>query len=182
MNEDLVRKKMENSLSHYEKELATLRTSRANVNILDNIYVDAYGSKTPVNQLSNISVSDPSTITVQVWDTGMIKNVENAIIESNLGINPQSDGATIRLPIPKLSEERRKELAKISSQYSETAKISIRNLRREFIELQKKNQKENNISEDQLKKDNVIIQKITDEFISTVEKLQELKNAEILKV
>ena len=110
MNEDLVRKKMENSLSHYEKELATLRTSRANVNILDNIYVDAYGSKTPVNQLSNISVSDPSTITVQVWDTGMIKNVENAIIESNLGINPQSDGATIRLPIPKLSEERRKEI------------------------------------------------------------------------
>ena len=134
-------------------------------------------TKVKVNKLSIIPI--PAIV---IENGSMIKNVENAIIESNLGINPQSDGATIRLPIPKLSEERRKELAKISSQYSETAKISIRNLRREFIELQKKNQKENNISEDQLKKDNVIIQKITDEFISKVEKLQELKNAEILKV
>jgi len=105
--------KMNSAVSHFEKELNSLRTSRANPSMLDNILVDAYGSRTPLNQLGNISVQDASTITIQVWDSSLIKSIEDAISESNLGINPQTDGQLIRLPIPKLSEERRKEIIKI---------------------------------------------------------------------
>ena len=119
--------KMDNSIKHFEKELQTIRTSRASPSMLENIFVDAYGSKTAINQLGNISAPDSSLLTIQVWDTSLLKNIENAILESNLGINPQVDGALIRLPIPKLSEERRKELTKIASQYAESSKISIRN-------------------------------------------------------
>ena len=101
--------KMNSSVLHFEKELNTLRTSRANPSMLDNIYVDAYGSKTPLNQLGNISVQDASTITIQIWDSSLIKPIEDAIAESNLGINPQTDGQLIRLPIPKLSEEKKRD-------------------------------------------------------------------------
>ena len=104
-----IENKMSLAVLHFEKELNSLRTSRANPSMLDNIFVDAYGSKTPLNQLGNISVLDASTITIQIWDASLIKVIENAITESNLGINPQIDGQIIRLPIPKLSEERRKE-------------------------------------------------------------------------
>ena len=133
--------KMDNSIKHFEKELQTIRTSRASPSMLENIFVDAYGSKTAINQLGNISAPDSSLLTIQVWDTSLLKNIENAILESNLGINPQVDGALIRLPIPKLSEERRKELTKIASQYAESSKISIRNNRRDFIESKKKPKK-----------------------------------------
>ena len=118
--------------------------------MLDNIYVDAYGSKTPLNQLGNISVQDASTITIQVWDTSLIKSIESAITESNLGINPQTDGNIIRLPIPKLSEERRIEIIKIASEFAENSKVTIRNIRRDFIEISKNEKKESNISEDEL--------------------------------
>ena len=131
---DDVQKKMDNALVHFEKELNTLRTSRASPNMLDNVTVDAYGSKTPLNQLGNISIPDPNTITIQIWDSSLVKQIENAITESNLGINPQTDGQMIRLPIPKLSEERRKELTKVASEYAENSKISIRNIRRDSIE------------------------------------------------
>ena len=126
--------KLENAINYFEKELASIRTSRATTSMLDTISIDAYGSKTPLNQLGNISTPDSSTLTIQIWDTSMLKSVETAIIESNLGINPQSDGSLIRLSIPKLSEERRKELSKVSSQYSENAKVAIRNIRRDFID------------------------------------------------
>ena len=114
--------KMNSAISHYEKELNSLRTSRANPSMLDSIFVDAYGSKTPINQLGNISVQDASTITIQIWDSSLIKSIESSIIDSNLGINPQTDGALIRLPIPKLSEERRKDIIKIASEFAENAK------------------------------------------------------------
>ena len=116
------------------------------------MFVDAYGSKTPINQLGNISVPDPNTITIQVWDTSLIKSIESSILESNLGLNPQVDGQLIRLPIPKLSEERRQELSKIASEYAENSKIAIRNIRREFIDLNKKEKKDSSLSEDDFKK------------------------------
>ena len=161
--------KMENAMSYYEKELASIRTSRASTSMLDNILVDAYSSKTPISQLANINVPDSSTLTIQVWDNSLIKNIETAIIESNLGINPQTDGNIIRLPIPKLSEERRLELTKIASQYSENAKVSIRNIRRDSIDEFKTAEKEKKISQDDLKKHTSEIQKITDDFTKKIE-------------
>ena len=150
--------------------------------MLENIFVDAYGSQTPVNQLGNISTPDPSMLTIQVWDTSLLKNIENSILESNLGINPQIDGAIIRLPIPKLSEERRNELSKIASQYAESSKISIRNNRRDFIESKKSEKKDSLISEDELKKFLNEVQSITDNYISKIDKIIEQKKADILKV
>ena len=174
--------KMNSAVSHLEKELNSLRTSRANPAMVDNIFVDSYGSKTPLNQLGNISVQDASTITIQVWDTSLIKSIENAISESNLGINPQTDGQIIRLPIPKLSEERRKEIIKIASELSENAKVTIRNIRRDFIDSSKNEKKISNISEDDLKRNINEIQKTTDNNIEKIDKILEAKKTDILKV
>ena len=182
MNLQELNNKMENSIKHLEKEFHTIRTSRANPSMLDNIFADAYGSKTPINQLGNVSTPDSSMLTIQVWDSTLIKNIENSISESNLGINPQIDGALIRLPVPKLSEERRNDLTKIASQYAEKAKISIRNNRRDFIEIKKNEKKESIISQDELKKFLNEAQDITDKFISNIEKILEQKKSDILKV
>ena len=124
MELSLFKEKIENTLSFFEKELYSVRTSRASVTMLDNIQVDSYGVKTPISQLGNISIPDSNLITIQVWDVNLIKAIEQAILQSNLGINPQTDGQLIRLPIPKLSEERRIELAKVVSQYAENSKIA----------------------------------------------------------
>ena len=174
--------KMNSAVSHFEKELNSLRTSRANPSMLDNILVDAYGSRTPLNQLGNISVQDASTITIQVWDSSLIKSIEDAISESNLGINPQTDGQLIRLPIPKLSEERRKEIIKIASEFAENSKVAIRNIRRDFIETSKNEKKDSNLSEDELKRKLNEIQNITDNNIKKIDKILELKKTDILKV
>ena len=174
--------KMTSAVMHYEKELNTLRTSRANPKMLDSIFVDAYGAKTPLNQLGNISIQDASTITIQIWDVSLIKSIENAITESNLGINPQVDGQIIRLPIPKLSEERRKEIIKIASEIAENSRITIRNIRRDIIESSKKEKKNSNLSEDDLKRKIDEIQKITDNNIEKIDKILEAKKVDILKV
>ncbi len=174
--------KMSSAVSHYEKELNTLRTSRANPSMLDSIFVDAYGSKTPLNQLGNISIQDASSIIIQIWDTSLIKSIENAITESNLGINPQVDGQIIRLPIPKLSEERRKEIIKVASEIAENSRITIRNIRRDFIETSKNEKKNSNLSEDDLKRKINEIQKITDNNIDKIDKILEAKKIDILKV
>ena len=174
--------KMSSAVLHFEKELNSLRTSRANPSMLDNIFAEAYGSKTPLNQLGNISVQDASTITIQVWDSSLIKSVESAITESNLGINPQTDGQLIRLPIPKLSEERRKEIIKIASEFAENSKVTIRNIRRDFIENSKNEKKTSNLSEDDLKRKINEIQKITDNNIDKIDKILETKKIDILKV
>ena len=174
--------KMDNAMVYFEKELSSIRTSRASTSMLDNIMVEAYDSKTPINQLANINVPDASNLTIQVWDSSLIKNIESAIIESNLGINPQTDGNIIRLPIPKLSEERRVELTKIASQYSENAKISIRNIRRDFIDEVKIAEKDKKISQDESKKNTSEIQKITDEYTKKIEDISLAKKNEILKV
>ena len=177
-----VESKMNSAVLHFEKELSTLRTSRANPSMLDNIFIDAYGAKTPLNQLGNISIQDASTITIQIWDTSLIKVIESAITESNLGINPQTDGQLIRLPIPKLSEERRREIIKVASEFAENSKVAIRNIRRDFIESSKNEKKDSNLSEDELKRKINEIQKITDINIDKIEKILETKKIDILKV
>ena len=179
---DDLESKMSSAVLHFEKELNSLRTSRANPSMLDNIFVEAYSTKTPLNQLGNISVQDASTITIQIWDTSLIKSIEAAITESNLGINPQTDGQLIRLPIPKLSEERRKEIIKIASEFAEKAKVSIRNIRRDSIDENKAEKKNSNLSEDELKKKINDIQKITDNNIEKIDKILEEKKIDILKV
>ena len=182
MNLEDLDNKMRNSIEHFEKELQTIRTSRANPAMLENIFVDAYGSKTPLNQLGNISSPDTSMLTIQVWDVSLLKNIENSILESNLGINPQVDGQLVRLPIPKLSEERRNELSKIASQYSENFKVSVRNIRRDFIELKKREKKESQLSEDELKKLLSEAQNYTDKYIAIIDKILEQKKSDIMKV
>ena len=174
--------KMINAIKHLDKEFSTIRTSRANPSMLDNIFADAYGSKTPLNQLGNISITDSSTITIQVWDTSIIKNIENSILESDLGVNPQTDGQIIRIPIPKLSEERREELTKVAAKYAENSKVVIRNLRRDFIDSQKELKKNSEISEDDLKKILNEVQKLTDSSIEKIDELLKVKKEDILKV
>ena len=181
MIEDLS-KKMSNAVSHLEKEFNTIRTSRASPSMLDNIFADAYGNKTPLNQLGNISTPDPSTVTMQVWDTSLLKNIENSILDSGLGINPQIDGQIIRLPIPKLSEERREELTKLAAKYAENSKVVIRNLRRDFLDSQKDLKKNNELSEDDLKKITNEVQKLTDSCIEKIDEQLKIKKEDILKV
>ena len=182
MKEEDLNYKMEKAISHIEKEFQSIRTSRANLNMLDNIFVEAYGGKTLLNQLSNISVPDTSTISIQVWDGSLIKNIEKALLDSNLGINPQINGSLIRLPIPKLSEERREELSKVASQYAEGSKVVIRNIRREFLDLKKNQKKNSKISEDELKTSSNEVQKITDNYINKIDIILESKKSDILKV
>ena len=177
-----IESKMNAAILHYQKELNSLRTSRANPSMLDNIFVDAYGSKTPLNQLGNISVQDANTIIIQVWDLSLLKSIENAITESSLGINPQTDGQLIRLPIPKLSEERRKEIIKVASEFAETSKVTVRNIRRDLIETSKNEKKTSNLSEDELKRKINDIQKVTDNHIDQIDKILEAKKNDILKV
>ena len=179
---DDLSKKMLNAIGHLEKEFNTIRTSRANPSMLDNIFAEAYGSKTPLNQLGNISTPDPSTITIQVWDTSLLKSIENSILDSGLGINPQIDGQIIRLPIPKLSEERREELTKLAAKYAENSKVVIRNLRRDFLDSQKDLKKNNELSEDDLKKITNEVQKLTDSCIEKIDEHLKIKKEDILKV
>lgn len=182
MNINNIETKMKNAISFFDKELSSIRTSRASGSMLENILVDAYGSKTPLNQLGNINIPDASTLTIQVWDSSLIKNIENAIMESQLGINPQSDGALIRLNVPKLSEERRIELSKVASQYAENAKISIRNIRRDLLDDLKKEEKDKIISQDEHKKNSSEIQKITDDYIKKIDEITAVKKSEITTV
>ena len=174
--------KMISAVKHLDREFSAIRTSRANPSMLDNIFADAYGSKTPLNQLGNISITDSSTITIQVWDTSIIKNIENSLLESDLSVNPQIDGQIIRIPIPKLSEERREELTKVAAKYAENSKVVIRNLRRDFIDSQKELKKNSEISEDDLKKILNEVQKLTDSSIDKIDELLKVKKEDILKV
>ena len=148
--------------------------------MLDTIKVDAYGGKVPLNQIGNISVPEARLIIVSVWDANNVSLVEKAIRESNLGLNPMIEGNLVRLPIPPLSEDRRKELTKVASQISENSKIAIRNIRRDIIEDIRKRQKDGDISEDDKHKSEVIVQKVTDDYISNIDKILQKKHNEIL--
>ena len=173
---------MTSTIGSLVNDLSSIRTGRAHISMLDLIKVEVYGQKMPINQLGTISVPESQMITVQVWDASNAKFVEKAIRESELNINPTIEGQLIRIPVPKLSEERRKELIKIVKSQSEKIKISIRNIRREGMDYLKKLLKEKTISEDDNKKLSDQLQKITDKFISEVDNKITDKEKEILKV
>ena len=174
--------KMEESLSSLIKDLSTIRTGRAHTSMLDLIKVEVYGQQMPINQVGTIGVSDPQTLSIQVWDSNNIKFCEKALRESDLNLNPIVDGQIVRIPVPKLSEDRRKELSKIVNQQSEKNKISIRNIRRNGMDFLKAEEKNKNISEDESKKLSSDLQKLTDEYIKKIESKIKEKEQEILKV
>ena len=177
-NEILI--KMDKSLSSFKKDLGTIRTGRANPSMLDLISIEAYGKKMPINQLGTITVPEPRSITIQVWDKANVTLVDSAIKKSNLGINPQIDGQTLRIHIPQLTEERRLELVKSLKSLGEKAKISTRNIRRESNDNIKKLLKEKKISEDESKNYEKEVQKITDLNIEKIDKILSEKEKEIL--
>ena len=174
--------KMEKTISSFNKDLITLRKGRANASMLDKIRVDVYGQQMPINQLATISVPESRLISIQVWDKGNCNLIDSAIQKSDLGINPQVDGQIIRLRIPDLTEERRKELIKILKNMGEKSKVSIRNIRREANDDLKGKLKEKKISEDENSNFEKNIQNITDEFINKIEKIIEDKEKEILQI
>lgn len=172
---------MKKALDHFESELTKIRAGKASPNILEGIVVDYYGSPTPIGQVGNVSIMDARTLTIQPWEKNMLQPIERAIIAANIGINPQNDGNIIRLFLPPLTEERRKELVKRSNGEGEHAKIAVRNIRRDAIEQIKKLQKEG-LSEDEAKDGESEIQQITNNFISLVDRHLEAKEKEIMAV
>lgn len=184
MDDRLVKyeEKMGKTITNLESEFNTIRAGRANPHILDRITVNYYGTETPLQQVGNVSVPDPKTIMITPWEPKLVKDIEKAILNSNIGINPSNDGRNIRLVIPDLTEERRKELSKEVKKKAEEAKVAIRNIRRDAVENIKKITKAGEISEDSGMDLEDEIQKLTDKYISTVDKSAETKTAEIMKV
>ncbi len=179
-NKNELDQKMNKTISSFKKDLGTLRTGRANPAMLDLIRIDVYGQKMPINQLATVTVPEPRTITIQVWDKNNIKLVDAEIKKSNLGVNPQVDGQILRIRIPQLTEERRRELTKILKNLGEKGKVSVRNIRRESNDNIKKLLKEKKISEDESKNFESEVQKTTDQNIELIEKILIEKEKEIL--
>src|SRR5580658_10977369 len=186
MADDALRKdlqrRMDGALEALRKEFGGLRTGRASVSLLEPVTVSAYGNMMPLNQLANINVPEPRMITVSVWDRGMVKAVDKAIREAGLGLNPQTEGQTIRVPIPDLNEERRRELTRVAAKYAEAARISVRNVRRDGIESLRKQEKDGDISQDEQKKLQHDVQTLTDQTIKRVDETLAQKDKEILQV
>ena len=175
-------RKMKNSLSHLRQELSRLRTGTANGAILEGIKIDYYGNSTPLNQVATLGVPDSQTITIQPYDVSVLKDVEKAILASDLGLTPNNDGKLIRLNIPPLTGERRQQLVKVLKKYTEEGKVAIRNVRRDFNDKLKTMEKKHEVSEDAGKKGLEKLQKITDECIKEAEKLSEAKEKDILNI
>ena len=176
--EDLMRK----AIDHLEQELTKVRAGRANPNMLEGIRVDYYGSEVPLTQVSNVNTPDARTITIQPWEKKMIEPIEKAIIASNLGFNPSNNGEQVIINVPMLTEERRKDLVKISHQYAEQARIAVRHVRRDGMDAAKKAEKDGSVSEDEARKLSDRIQKMTDDTIGRIDKLGQEKEAEIMHV
>ncbi len=176
------RKRMDGALSSLKSEFAGLRTGRANAALLDNITVSAYGSDVPLNQVGSVSVPEPRMLVVSVWDKGQVAAVDKALRTSSLGLNPVMDGQTLRIPMPPLTEERRRDLTKIAGQYSENAKIAVRNVRRDAMDTLKKLEKSGDMSEDEQKAHEGDVQKATDDVINDIDTALETKSAEIMQV
>ena len=174
--------RMEKSVETLKTDFGGLRAGRAHASLLDGIMVEAYGNMTPIAQVGTVSVPDARCLSVSVWDRGLAKAVEKAIRESDLGLNPVSDGQLIRIPIPPLSEERRKELVKVAGKYAEQGKVAIRNIRRDALDGIKKLKKDNVISEDEEKRFETEIQKFTDEFIKKIDEALAQKEKDIMQV
>ena len=177
-----LQRRMDGAINAFKHDMASLRTGRASANLLDPINVEAYGSAMPVNQLATVSVPEPRMISVSVWDKSMVQAVDRAIRESNLGFNPIVDGTNLRIPLPELNEERRKELVKIAHQYAEQARVAARHVRRDGMEHLKKAEKDSEISQDDLRGQSDRVQKLTDDTIAEIDKLLGEKEAEIMQV
>lgn len=175
-------KRMQGGLDALSKEFSGLRTGRASVNLLDKVQVNAYGAMMPIDQVGTISAPEARMLAVQVWDAGLVKSVEKAIQDADLGLNPMADGQLVRIPLPDLSEERRKELAKLAGKYAETARVAIRNVRRDGMETLKKQEKEGEISEDEHKRLSTEIQKLTDKHIGVIDSQLSDKEKDILTI
>ena len=178
---DDLERRMAGAVSSLKVEFASLRTGRASSSMLEPITVDAYGSQTPINQVGTVNVPEPRMVTINVWDKGLVQKVEKAIRESGLGINPQLNGTIIMLPIPELNEERRRELTKVAAQYTESARVSVRNVRRDGMD-QIKKAKSDGMSEDDQKFWESEVQDLTDAMIKSVDDALEHKQAEIMQV
>jgi ribosome recycling factor len=177
-----LRRRMEGSFEALRKEFSGLRTGRASASLLDPVTVEAYGNAMPLNQLATVSVPEPRMISVTVWDRAMAKAVDKAIREAGLGLNPQTEGAVIRVPIPDLTEDRRRELTKVAAKYAEQARIHVRNVRRDGLDPLKKKEKDGDISQDQHRKLQHDIQALTDEYIKKIDDMLAQKDKEILQV
>jgi ribosome recycling factor len=174
--------KMIKAVEHVRNELVRIRTGKATTTLLDGLKAEYYGALTPLNQLGNLSTPDIHTIAIQVWDKSAVQGVEKAIMNSNLGLNPMTDGQLIRVPIPPLNEERRKEYVKLVKKHGEDGKIAVRNIRREAIEELKKAEKDEHVSEDDRKHAESEVQKLTDKHIKEIDHLLEQKEKEIMEV
>ncbi len=174
-----IKRRMDGAIDNLHKEFSGLRTGRASASLLEPVMVDVYGSKMPLNQVATISVPEPRLLSVQVWDNNNTKAVEKAIIEAGLGLNPQTEGTTLRLPVPDLTEERRQELTRVASKYAENTRVSIRNVRRDGMDSIKKSDE---YSEDEQKRLSEEVQKITDEAIKRVDDLLVTKDKDIMTV
>ncbi len=172
--------RMQKSLDVFTKHLSSVRTGRASASFLDPVKVVAYGNTVPLNQVASITISDASTLTVSVWDNSLAATVEKAILEGNLGVNPAREGNSIRVTLPKLTQERRKELCKLVRSYCEDSKVTIRNVRRDELDDYKKMEKNKEISEDELKKISSQIQDITDKFVNNIDSMTAEKEKELL--
>ena len=179
---DDIKRRMDGALNSLKSDLAGLRTGRASASLLDPIVVDAYGQSMPINQIGTVTVPEPRMVAVQVWDKGMVGAVEKAIRESDLGLNPVTDGTNLRIPLPELNEERRKELAKVAHQYAEQARVSIRHVRRDGMEALKKAEKDGDLGQDEARSMSDKVQQATDDTIKEVDGIVAAKETEIMQV
>lgn len=177
-----LQRRMDGAISAFKSDLASLRTGRASSNLLDAINVQAYGSSMPLNQVGTVTVPEPRMISVSVWDKALVSAVDRAIRESNLGFNPIVDGTNLRIPLPELNEQRRKDLVKIAHQYAESARVAARHVRRDGMDALKKAEKDGDISQDDLRVSSDRVQKMTDDTISTIDSALTEKEAEIMQV
>lgn len=177
-----LQRRMDGAVSAFKHDLASLRTGRASSNLLDPVMVSAYGASMPINQVATVTVPEPRMIAVSVWDKQMVGAVDRAIRESNLGFNPIMDGTTLRIPLPELNEQRRKELVKIAHQYAEQARVAARHVRRDGMDALKKAEKDGDLSQDDVRIRSDKVQKMTDETISAIDAALAEKEAEIMQV
>ena len=182
INKDDLVKRMDGAINSFNGDLAGLRTGRASTNMVDGILVDAYGQKMPIDQVGSISVPEARMISIQVWDKGLVIAVEKAIHESGLGLNPQTDGELIRIPIPELNEERREELSKIAGKYAEQSRVAIRNVRRDGMDEIKKIEKDGNVGKDRAVDLSNEVQELTDDYIKKIDEILSQKENEIRQV
>jgi ribosome recycling factor len=181
-NKDEIDRRMAGAVSTLKSELAGLRTGRASAALLDPVKVEAYGNTVPVNQVGSIATPEPRMITVQVWDKGLAKAVDKAIRDAGLGLNPQMDGQLLRIPLPELNQERRKELSKLAAKYAEAARVAVRNVRRDGMEVLKKLEKDHKIGQDEQHTKGDELQKLTDSHIKDIDAALHSKEQEIMQV